>query len=232
MTAPTLDCDWIAPVLERRHSSDSLDAAIGDTGKHGPRKRVPSPNYRHYPAEDNPSFPRTFATTSTFVEQDRHVSRATLTMETLSSGLSQSAEVMSPTLAETGTLDSAGNILSETVSDTYLTSPKKAKIPSNSASILPFNPSQYGLVHLAPLSTTWSDHSRNSSQSYDPGPGSIFSSDSKPSTYYSTNTHQTSSDYEPPEFVDHVPKGSGLAPETLHGCALLPSSSVLSQGNS
>ncbi|KAF4605638.1 Light-sensor Protein kinase [Pleurotus pulmonarius] len=211
---PTSDRDWIAPVLERRHSSNSLDATTRSASSIAHRKRTPSPNYRHYPAEDYTDFPRTFATSS-FIEQDRHISRETLTMETLSSVMSHSTEVMSPSLTEIDAPD-AGNTVPEAASDALLPSSGNVEVssPTTSTSTLPFNPSQYGLVHLGPLSTTQSNHSRNSSHSY-PGPGSVFSSDSKPSTYYSTETHLTGPGHVSPAPIEEVPNGLRLASESL-----------------
>lgn len=132
-----------------RTGNDSEPTRV-HTSRRRKSARKPSPNFRHFPAGDQPDFPRSFS--STILDQSTPTLLSAGNMETVPTAMSaayflghrNSAALPSPPI------------------------PSLSGQPSSSDEEpqLPFNPSEYGLVHLPPIPSSASESGRAPSASF------------------------------------------------------------------
>jgi hypothetical protein len=135
----------------RRTKSDSRPVAEDYPFLPRHHGRNASPNFRHFPAEqDDADRPRSFCSTSALVSGP--ASPPLSSIATIAVGSEEEALVASSSLTSLGTDRDKLLLAPSTSADTSLTS--KAVPPLDQKAVgpdLPFNPSEYGIVHLPPL---------------------------------------------------------------------------------
>jgi hypothetical protein len=206
----------------RRMKSDSQSALdrsmISPTQRHKRRERSASknsPNFRHFPAEDDRDSYNTRSFSSrTAGSMSISSSPPLASMETIAIGPSPVGEMISASNSFTATSNSGPEWSQPRLSTSPQSSPPPLQTPA--AAALPFNPSEYGIVHLPPVPLTPTPElaEQGDLDPHTPSLESSKSSQSRPASSEATDqqyltTHPSIPSESPHNIASSIRSGSG-----------------------